>query len=170
MRTSLASVFLAGMLVAAPVFSQSAGTIKSVQQALKDKGFDPGPVDGRMGPETRSALKSYQEKQNLTADGRIGPKTLDGLGVKQASPKKNFEASGANLKHSYTKGGKDIGQGSAEAADSMKTGHVGNSAVDFGKGIGSGVKKMAVGTGHAAKNAGKGVANAVTPAKKTDTH
>ncbi len=50
-------------------------------------------------------------------------------------------------------------------ADDMKTGHIGDGAVDMGKGIGHGVKKMAVGTGHAAKNLGKGVANAVTPDK-----
>ena len=30
-----------------------------MQQALKDKGFDPGPVDGIDGPQTVSALKSY---------------------------------------------------------------------------------------------------------------
>jgi peptidoglycan hydrolase-like protein with peptidoglycan-binding domain len=165
MRTSLAALFLAAALTAVPGFAQSSATIKNVQQALKDKGFDPGAVDGVNGSATRSALKKYQAGQHLTADGRIGPKTLDSLGVKEAEPATQFKASGENVKHSYGKGGKQIGNGSKEMAGDLKTGHVGDGAVDFGKGVGGGIKKMAVGTGHAAKNLGKGVANAVTPDK-----
>ncbi|RPH82305.1 MAG: peptidoglycan-binding protein, partial [Candidatus Rokuibacteriota bacterium] len=30
--------------------------VKAVQQALKDKGHDPGEVDGKMGPKTQAAL------------------------------------------------------------------------------------------------------------------
>jgi len=33
--------------------------IKDIQQKLKDKGYDPGPVDGDLGPKTLSAMKSY---------------------------------------------------------------------------------------------------------------
>ncbi len=168
MKISFASVFVAGVLFAVPAFPQSAATVKSVQQALKDKGFDPGSVDGVMGPETKSALKKYQDQQHLTADGRLGPKTLDSLGVKEASPDQQFSASGTKIKKSYSKGGSDIGKGSTAMAGDMKTGHVGDGAVDFGKGVGKGIKKMAVGTGHAAKDVGKGVANAVTPDKSTN--
>jgi peptidoglycan hydrolase-like protein with peptidoglycan-binding domain len=170
MRTSLASLLVAGALMAIPALAQSPDTVKGVQQALKDKGFDPGPIDGVNGPATHSALKKYQSRQNLTADGRIGPKTLDSLGVKEAGPKTQFSASGENVKHSYSKGAKDVGTGSKDMADQMKQGHVGNGAVDFGKGVGKGVSKMAVGTGHAAKNVGKGVANAVTPDKNKSTN
>ena len=169
MRKLLASSVLAGALLAMPVLAQSHDTVQAAQQALKDKGFDPGPIDGINGHATRAALKKYQAQQNLTADGRLGPKTLGSLGVSEASPKTQFKASGENVKHSYTKGGKDIGQGSKQMADDMKDGHVGDGAVAFGKGVGHGVKKMAVGTGHAAKNAGKGVANAVTPDKDKST-
>jgi peptidoglycan hydrolase-like protein with peptidoglycan-binding domain len=163
-------MFLAASLMAVPAFAQGSETVRGVQQALKDKGLDPGPVDGVNGPATRAALKKYQAQQNLTADGRLGPKTLDSLGVKQASPGTQFAASGENVKHSYTKGAKDIGTGSKDMADQMKNGKVGNGAVDLGKGVGKGVAKMAVGTGHAAKNAGKGVANAVVPDKKKSTN
>jgi peptidoglycan hydrolase-like protein with peptidoglycan-binding domain len=166
MKIKVASLFTAGLLaVTVPTFAQGSDTVKSVQQALKDKGLYSGPVDGINGVSTKSAVKKYQEDQHLSADGRIGPKTLDSLGIKSASPKAQFDASGENVKHSYTKGGKDIGEGSKNMADQVKDGKVGNAAVDFGKGVGSGVKKMAVGTGKAAKNAGKGVANAVTPDK-----
>jgi len=34
--------------------------IRSVQSQLKEAGFDPGPVDGILGPRTRSALLRYQ--------------------------------------------------------------------------------------------------------------
>jgi peptidoglycan hydrolase-like protein with peptidoglycan-binding domain len=165
MKSSLAALFLAASLTAVPVFAQSSGTVKNVQQALKDKGFDPGAVDGVMGPETRSAIKKYQASQNLEADGRLGSKTLDSLGVKEASPKQQFKASGDNVANSYPSGGHDIKKGSKEMAHDVKDGHLGDGAVDLGKGVGSGVKKIAVGTGHAAKNVGKGVANAVTPDK-----
>jgi peptidoglycan hydrolase-like protein with peptidoglycan-binding domain len=166
MRSGVAALFVAGLLAVSPCFGQSTETVKSVQKTLKDKGLYSGPVDGVAGSETHSAIKKYQTQQNLPADGRIGPKTLDSLGIKEASPGTQFKASGENVKQSYGGGGKEIGDGSKAMASDVKDGHVGNAAVDFGKGVGGGVKKMAVGTGHAAKNVGKGVANSVTPDKK----
>jgi hypothetical protein len=32
-------------------------------------------VDGKMGPQTRSAIRSFQKKQGLAADGVVGPQT-----------------------------------------------------------------------------------------------
>src|SRR5689334_24789458 len=34
--------------------------VKKAQTALKDKGQDPGPIDGIMGPKTKAVIKSYQ--------------------------------------------------------------------------------------------------------------
>src|SRR5215471_4665864 len=45
----------------------NANDVMSMQQALKDKGQDPGPIDGRMGPQTRAALKNYQKAEGLKA-------------------------------------------------------------------------------------------------------
>ena len=50
--------------------------IESVQQALKNAGFDPGSVDGRAGNKTWTALKSFQQAKGLKPDGRAGLKTL----------------------------------------------------------------------------------------------
>ena len=169
MKKVLASSILAFSLCALPALAQSHDTVRAVQQSLKDKGFDPGAVDGINGPATKSAVKKYQESQHLSADGRMGAKTLDSLGVKAGSPSTQFKASGETVKHSYAKGGTDIGNGSKEMAGQVKDGHVGSGAVDFGKGVGGGVKKMAVGTGHAAKHVGKGVVNAVDPNNKKTT-
>lgn len=50
-------------------------TVADVQRALVKAGFDPGPVDGRLGKKTKSAIKDFQRKNNLNADGVVGEKT-----------------------------------------------------------------------------------------------
>ena len=52
-----------------------------MQQALKDKGHDPGDVDGKMGPKTQGALRDYQQKEGLKATGRLDAETAAKLGV-----------------------------------------------------------------------------------------
>lgn len=42
---------------------------KKLQQALKDKGFEPGPVDGIIGAGTKRALRQWQISVGLPADG-----------------------------------------------------------------------------------------------------
>lgn len=60
----------------------SSETVRKAQQALKDKGFDPGPVDGIMGPQTREAVKKFQDKQaDVKATGQLNQQTLSALGV-----------------------------------------------------------------------------------------
>ena len=55
-------------------------TIKQIQTALKNAGFDPGSVDGKMGKSTRSAIKEFQKANNLNVDGKVGQKTWSVLG------------------------------------------------------------------------------------------
>jgi murein L,D-transpeptidase YcbB/YkuD len=50
-----------------------------VQKALLKAGFDPGPVDGRLGKKTRAAIKAFQKQNHLTADGVVGEKTWAAL-------------------------------------------------------------------------------------------
>jgi peptidoglycan hydrolase-like protein with peptidoglycan-binding domain len=59
----------------------NAEQVKAVQQALKDKGHDPGDVDGKMGPKTQAALKDFQQKEGLKASGRLDSETAAKLGV-----------------------------------------------------------------------------------------
>lgn len=54
--------------------------IKDIQTALKKSGFDPGAVDGKMGPRTRQAIKEFQRTKGLVPDGKVGPKTWAELG------------------------------------------------------------------------------------------
>ena len=72
--------------------SQQAGTagaqsnpalVRSVQQALKDKGHDAGAIDGQMGPSTESALRSFQQAQGLPPSGTLDQQTLSALNVQQ---------------------------------------------------------------------------------------
>jgi peptidoglycan hydrolase-like protein with peptidoglycan-binding domain len=167
----LLSTALGLSLCLAPVVlrAQSSDEIRQAQQALKDKGLDPGAVDGVDGPKTKSATRKFQKQQNLAPDGRLGPQTLDSLGVKHGTAGTQMHEAGSNIKHSYGNGGKSIGQGSKEMGSDVKHGEVVAGAKDFGKGIGKGAKDIGVGTGHAAKNVAKGVKNAVTPDKKKST-
>ncbi len=64
-----------------PISSPSRDMIRQVQQALDQKGFNPGPTDGRMGSRTKQALESFQKKQNLQSSGQLDQQTLAALGV-----------------------------------------------------------------------------------------
>jgi opacity protein-like surface antigen len=55
--------------------------VKAAQQALKDKGHDPGPIDGKMGPKTPAALKAFQKGEGLPETGRLDSATRGKLGV-----------------------------------------------------------------------------------------
>ncbi len=40
--------------------------VRAAQQKLKDMGYDPGPIDGKMGRQTRAAVKQFQQAQNIS--------------------------------------------------------------------------------------------------------
>ena len=51
------------------------GRDKEIQIALKNAGFYAGPIDGKIGPKTKEAIREFQKARGLKADGKIGPKT-----------------------------------------------------------------------------------------------
>ena len=55
-------------------------TIQALQRALRDKGHNPGPIDGVVGGQTLAAVRDYQQKQNLPTGG-LTLATLRSLGV-----------------------------------------------------------------------------------------
>ena len=61
--------------------------VMAMQRALKDKGYNPGPTDGVMGPRTRAALIDYQRKEGLSPTGRWDDQTMDKLGVRMSEAK-----------------------------------------------------------------------------------
>ena len=68
--------------VATPATDASNNADKELQQALKDKGFYNGPVDGNIGPKTQEALKAFKLENRLNADFVVGPKVKELLGLK----------------------------------------------------------------------------------------
>lgn len=54
---------------------------KAVQQKLKELGFYKGSVDGVYGSGTRSAVIAFQKSRGLVADGIVGAKTAQALGI-----------------------------------------------------------------------------------------
>jgi len=64
-----------------PILKQgsSGPDVASLQQKLKDLGFDPGGVDGNFGPGTTAAVIAFQQSKGLQADGIAGPSTLAAL-------------------------------------------------------------------------------------------
>jgi len=55
------------------------GMTRTVQEALVEKGFDPGPVDGIWGSKTKAALMKFQESAGLTANGEVDGATRSSL-------------------------------------------------------------------------------------------
>ena len=70
--------------------------VKTLQTALKDLGFYNGKIDGIFGKGTRSAVKAYQRKNGLKADGVAGPKTLGKLYAKADDDTAETPASGSD--------------------------------------------------------------------------
>ena len=87
---SLAVIFLVNILLIvlvqtaqAAVYRQgsSGETVRTIQTKLKRWGYYDGTVDGIYGGGTASAVKFFQRKNGLTADGVAGPATLRALGI-----------------------------------------------------------------------------------------
>lgn len=48
---------------------------ETLQIRLSSLGYDPGKIDGVMGPKTRAAIRRFQNDRNLLPSGRVGPVT-----------------------------------------------------------------------------------------------
>ena len=55
--------------------------VTQIQQKLSSWGYYSGTVDGIYGSKTTAAVKYFQRKNGLTADGKCGPNTLSALGI-----------------------------------------------------------------------------------------
>lgn len=64
-----------------PATRDGDGQVKRAQAALNERGYSLA-VDGRNGPSTQGAIRSFQEKNGLTASGTLDDATLNALGVK----------------------------------------------------------------------------------------
>lgn len=57
----------------------NAGTVREIQSALKRLGFYDGAVDGIAGPQTKEAIRTYQQRNGLAVTGQPSAQLLDHL-------------------------------------------------------------------------------------------
>ena len=79
----------------------SGGEVKELQRRLKEWGYYNGAVDGVYGKGTVEAVKKFQKKNGLTADGVAGLDTFKALGMNESvkvleGEKKTPSSSGSN--------------------------------------------------------------------------
>lgn len=89
--------------------------IAEIQQALNQKGFDTKSVDGKWGPETKTALRKFQEENNLQGSGQLTEQTLAQLGV-------NFQGQstvGSGASSTGNQGNMNQGSGSSGAGQNQ---------------------------------------------------
>jgi len=60
-----------------------------IQRNLSREGYDIGPIDGLMGPQTRSAIRAYQQANGLPVDGRATV-TLYNFMQRDAAPQQDL--------------------------------------------------------------------------------
>jgi len=63
--------------------------VQEVQQKLRDKGFNPGKIDGIFGLGTQAAVMAFQASEGLLVDGVVGPRTAAALDGKKPKPLEN---------------------------------------------------------------------------------
>jgi peptidoglycan hydrolase-like protein with peptidoglycan-binding domain len=89
--------------------------VKKAQEGLKNKGHNPGSMDGVIGPQTRQAIRAFQNANGLKVTGRLDSETAEKLGIEKAS------ASGASSQGSASMGkGQDLPMQKEPAAPMRK--------------------------------------------------
>jgi len=57
----------------------SAATIQQAQEQLKSQGLYNGPIDGMLGPQMKTALSQYQQRNGLPQSAMLDQETLNRL-------------------------------------------------------------------------------------------
>lgn len=71
--------------------------VKQIQTKLKNWGYYKGNVDGIFGSKTLQAVKNFQKKNGLTADGIVGEKTLAALGIRSGGSSSGGSSNSSDL-------------------------------------------------------------------------
>ena len=79
------NIVLIGLIQSADAVSYKRGSsgsvVSQIQTKLKSWGYYKYSVDGIYGSRTEAAVRSFQQRNGLTADGIAGPATLRALGI-----------------------------------------------------------------------------------------
>ncbi len=71
--------------------------VRTLQSKLKQWGYYSGSVDGVFGSRTQEAVKYFQRRNGLTADGVVGPATAAALGMTLSSSSSSSGASSGSV-------------------------------------------------------------------------
>lgn len=107
-------------------YGDSGSAVKKVQKRLKALGYYSGSVDGDYGAGTRTAVKSFQKANGLTANGNVNAATLKKLnssGAKKASSSSSAKSKTERLDW-FHGGSKKIPKGAVFQVKDIKTGKV----------------------------------------------
>ncbi len=83
---------------------------KQIQQKLKDLGYYTGSVDGIYGNQTRKAVIAFQKANGLVADGIVGQKTIQALGLNFSTTSSSDLYLLAKCVHAEARGEPYVGQ------------------------------------------------------------
>ena len=107
----------------------SGSAVKKVQQRLKKLGYYSGSVDGDYGNGTKTAVKNFQKRNGLTANGKVNSKTLAKLNSSSAKKATASDSgsggSGSTERLDWFNGGsRKIPKGATFKVKDIKTGKV----------------------------------------------
>lgn len=128
--------------------------IRGVQEALRDKGHNPGAIDGIMGPRTQQALRQFQQAQNLQATGQLDANTASALGVASASGATGSGASSSTGRSGSGTG--SMGSGSSTTGSGSSSMGSGSSGGSTGTGSSGGSNRGTTGSTGGGTGSGSG--------------
>ena len=75
----------------------SGAVVREIQTRLKAWGYYSGAVDGVYGSQTEKAVRYFQQKNGLSADGQAGNNTLAALGIQTGGGKSGGSSGGGDV-------------------------------------------------------------------------
>lgn len=78
-QTGLVLALWGSLAVCVPALGADAISALEAQRTLTDLGFSPGEIDGKYGPQTRSAIVNFQRSRGLPETGSIDAATVAAL-------------------------------------------------------------------------------------------
>ena len=107
----------------------SGSAVKKVQQRLKKLGYYSGSIDGDYGNGTKTAVKNFQKRNGLNANGKVNSKTLAKLNSSSAKKATASDAAGGDSGSGSTErlnwfngGDRKIPKGATFKVKDIKTG------------------------------------------------
>ena len=64
-----------------PGYGYDVGTVAAVQRRLGEFGYNPGVIDGVVGPQTRTAIAAFESRNGMVVDGVITTRLLGRMGL-----------------------------------------------------------------------------------------